>query len=161
MYSFSIVSLSPEETALLADAVAPMLHPGDAIMLKGALAAGKTYFVQALVRALGSSDIVTSPTFTIAHFYQTGAGQFLHIDAYRLADLAEFRDLGLDEYFDDSITAVEWGDKVESEFLDCLSIQFDPAGTDASRRQITVSSSGERWEPDLARLRDAMVRCVV
>ena len=61
---------SREETARVAAALAPFLRAGDAMMLKGPLASGKTAFVQELVAALGSTAEVTSPTFTLAQFYQ-------------------------------------------------------------------------------------------
>ena len=121
-------------------------------MLKGRLAGGKTNFVQALVAALGSEADVTSPTFTLAHFYPTSAGTFLHIDAYRLSSLAEYRDLGLEEYTEDSITAVEWGDKVERDFPDSLSIDFEFLPTGETSRKLTFAASGHRWVPTLEEL---------
>ncbi len=114
-------------------------------MLTGDLAAGKTFFVKALVRALGSRDDVTSPTYALVHFYETDAGQFLHADAFRLSSVAEYRDLGLAEYVDTSISAVEWGDKVASEFDDPLSIKLAFLGVGPSRR-LTLSAEGPRWK---------------
>src|ERR1044071_6366233 len=116
MNEFSVVCKGREETRAVAVALAPFLRPGDAMMLKGPLASGKTAFVQELVAALGSKAEVTSPTFTIAQFYPIAAGTFLHIDAYRLSSVAEFRDLGLEDYVAESITAVAWGDIVEADF---------------------------------------------
>src|ERR1035438_4495737 len=102
MYKFSVICRSPAETAAVAATIAPLLRQGDAIMLQGGLAAGKTHFVQALVGALGYAAKVTSPTFGIANFYHTEAGMFLHVDAYRLSSVAEYRDLGLAEYASES-----------------------------------------------------------
>src|SRR5678816_993977 len=98
----SVTCRSREETAVVAGVLAPLLRAGDAILLKGALASGKTAFVQELVAALGSQAEVTSPTFTLAQFYPLPAGTFLHIDAYRLSSIAEFRDLGLEDYVPES-----------------------------------------------------------
>lgn len=142
-----------EDTARVAAALAPMLRPGDAMMLKGALASGKTAFVQELVAALGSSSEVTSPTFTIAQFYPTPAGTFLHIDAYRLSSVAEFRDLGLEDYVAESITAVEWGDIVEADFSNALSIAFEFVPGEDNWRRLTFSANAERWEQVLEGLR--------
>lgn len=152
MNAFSIISQNREDTAQIAAAVAPMLRVGDSIMLKGGLAGGKTTFVQALVEAMGSETDVTSPTFTIAHFYPTKNGTFLHIDAYRLSSVAEYRDLGLEEYRLQSITAVEWGDIVEEDFPDSLSIVFEFVGHSDTSRKLTFSSSGNRWSPDISKL---------
>jgi tRNA threonylcarbamoyladenosine biosynthesis protein TsaE len=142
---FSVICQGDDDTAYIAAAIAPVLHPGDAMMLKGGLAGGKTTFVQALVAALGSEADVTSPTFTLAHFYPTRAGMFLHVDAYRLSSIAEYRDLGLEDYTYNSITAVEWGDKVEKDFPDSLSIVFEFVNNSETCRKLTFSSSTDRW----------------
>ena len=142
-----------KETARVAAALAPLLHPGDAMTLKGALASGKTAFVQELAAALGSEAEVTSPTFTIAQFYPTPAGTFLHIDAYRLSSVAEFRDLALDEYVAESITAIEWGDIVEEDFSNALSIAFEFVPGEDDWRRLTFSANAERWQPVLESLR--------
>ena len=94
---FAVTIGSPEQTARVAAVLSPHLTPGDVVLLTGDLAAGKTTFVKGVVTALGSTNPVTSPTFTLAQFYSTERGQVLHIDAYRLSGLAEFRDLGLDD----------------------------------------------------------------
>ena len=147
MNTFDVFCRSREETALVAEALAPLLRPGDTMMLKGPLASGKTAFVQELVAALGSKAEVTSPTFTIAQFYPIPAGTFLHIDAYRLSSVAEFRDLALEDFVAESITAVEWGDIVEHDFPNALSIAFEFVENEDNCRKLTFSASAERWEP--------------
>jgi tRNA threonylcarbamoyladenosine biosynthesis protein TsaE len=122
-------------------------------LLKGALAGGKTAFVQELVAALGSKAEVTSPTFTLAQFYPTPAGTFLHIDAYRLSSVAEFRDLALEDYIAESITAVEWGDIVEQDFPNALTINFEFVENQDNWRKLTFSAAAERWQPVLESLR--------
>jgi tRNA threonylcarbamoyladenosine biosynthesis protein TsaE len=151
--SFTVICKGREETARVAGFLAPLLQPGDSILLKGALAGGKTAFVQELVAALGSQSEVTSPTFTIAQFYQMPAGPFLHIDAYRLSSVAEFRDLALEDYIAESITAVEWGDIVEQEFPNALTIDFEFVQSQDNWRKLTISAAAERWQSVLASLR--------
>src|SRR5262245_27495789 len=151
--SFSVICKGREETARVAGLLAPLLHTGDSILLVGALAGGKTAFVQDLVAALGSKAEVTSPTFTIAQFYPMLAGTFLHIDAYRLSSVAEFRDLALEVYIAESITAVEWGDIVEHDFPDALTIDFEFVEDQDNWRQLTFSAAAERWQPVLDSLR--------
>ncbi|HEU4932933.1 MAG TPA: tRNA (adenosine(37)-N6)-threonylcarbamoyltransferase complex ATPase subunit type 1 TsaE [Pyrinomonadaceae bacterium] len=153
MNTFSVICKGREETARVAGLLAPRLRPGDSILLKGALAGGKTAFVQELVAALGSTAEVTSPTFTIAQFYPLPAGTFLHIDAYRLSSVAEFRDLALEEYIAESITAVEWGDIVEEDFPNALTIDFEFIENQDNWRHLTFSAAAERWQPVLASLR--------
>jgi tRNA threonylcarbamoyladenosine biosynthesis protein TsaE len=133
--------------------LAALLRAGDSILLKGALASGKTAFVQELVAALGSKAEVTSPTFTIAQFYPMPAGTFLHIDAYRLSSVAEFRDLALDDYIAESITAVEWGDIVEHDFPNALTIEFEFVENQDNWRRLSFSAAAERWQSVLESLR--------
>jgi len=153
MSGFSFTCKGREETARVAAALAPLLRAGDSILLKGDLASGKTAFVQELVAALGSKADVTSPTFTIAQFYPMLAGTFLHIDAYRLSSVAEFRDLALEVYIPESITAVEWGDIVEHDFPDALAIDFEFVENEDNWRRLTFSAKTERWQPVLESLR--------
>ena len=153
MEGFKVVCKGHADTESVAVAVAGLLRRGDAILLDGKLAAGKTHFVKALARALGSADAVTSPTYAIAHFYDTGLGRLLHIDAYRLSGPAEFRDLGLDGYFADSITAVEWGHIVADEFADHLAIDFEFADADDTVRALTFAGAGDRWAAAMGELR--------
>jgi len=138
---------------MVAGAIAPLLRAGDAIMLKGPLASGKTAFVQEVVAALGSKAEVTSPTFTLAQFYNTRSGNFLHIDAYRLSSIAEFRDLALEDFVPESITAVEWGDIVEQDFPNALAIVFEFVPNEDNWRKLTFSSTAERWQPVLVNLK--------
>lgn len=137
----------------MAAALAPRLRPGDSLLLKGPLASGKTAFVQELVGALGSKAEVTSPTFTLAQFYPIPCGTFLHIDAYRLSSVAEFRDLALEDFMAESITAVEWGDIVEQDFPNALSIDFEFVENEDNTRRLTFSATAEKWQPVLVELK--------
>ena len=156
MLRFSVTCKGREETARVAGMLAPFLRTGDSLLLKGALAGGKTAFVQELVAALGSKAEVTSPTFTIAQFYPMLAGTFLHVDAYRLSSVAEFRDLALEVYIPESITAVEWGDIVEHDFPDALTIEFEFVENEDNWRKLTFSARAERWQPVLESLRSQL-----
>jgi len=151
---FSLIAHSREETRAVAVALAPLLRLGDAMMLKGPLASGKTAFVQELVAALGSKAEVTSPTFTIAQFYTLPSGTFLHIDAYRLSSVAEFRDLALEDFVGESITAVEWGEIVEQDFPNALSINFEFVPNEDNSRKLTFSAPSENWKARLESLKN-------
>ena len=148
----SVTCKSREETARVAAALALYLRAGDAILLKGPLASGKTAFVQELVAALGSKAEVTSPTFTLAQFYPIADGTFLHIDAYRLSSVAEFRDLGLEDFVPESITAIEWGDIIEEDFTNAVTIVFEFVPNQDNWRKLTFSAAAERWQPVLVGL---------
>ncbi|WP_417244633.1 tRNA (adenosine(37)-N6)-threonylcarbamoyltransferase complex ATPase subunit type 1 TsaE [Celeribacter sp.] len=135
---------SEEDTAQIASALAGLLHPGDVVLLDGALAAGKTFFTRALVRALGSDETVTSPTYTIANVYETPAGPLLHVDAYRLKGAQEFYHLGLEDYLDTGICVIEWGERIKDYFDAPLSIRIGFGDTDTART-VTLSASASRW----------------
>lgn len=158
MNSFAVTADGPDDTARIAAVLAERLAPGDTVLLNGDLAAGKTTFVKAVAAALGSSDLVTSPTFALAQFYSAKETPVLHIDTYRLADVEEFRDLGLDEYAETAVNLVEWGAKVAGEFPCHLSIAFEQDDTDVERRTLAFSSSCERWTSVLASLHAELVK---
>lgn len=104
--------LLPDEatTCAVAAATAPLLMPGDLLVLSGDLGAGKTFFVRALCYALGldPDEPVTSPTFTLVHEYEADV-LVLHADLYRLSDPSEVEELGLEARRDDAVVVVEWG----------------------------------------------------
>ncbi len=143
--SIRVVAESPARTAAAAAAVAGQLRAGDVVLLHGELAAGKTTFVAAATAALGSPDQVTSPTFMLAQFYGGGRVPVLHIDTYRLAGVAEFRDLGLDEQLAESVTLVEWGGLVEGELPEHLAVTLTADPGAEQRRTITITGRGARW----------------
>ncbi|CAN5324339.1 tRNA (adenosine(37)-N6)-threonylcarbamoyltransferase complex ATPase subunit type 1 TsaE [soil metagenome] len=151
MHAVSTRSKQPDDTRKMARALASWLVAGDVILLKGGLAAGKTLFVSALAQALGATDPVTSPTFSLVHIYPTPLGDLIHVDAYRLETLAEFRDLGLDELAEAGVLAIEWGGLVETDYPAALEIEISEAGGDEAR-DIRLSSRSERWAPVLATL---------
>lgn len=106
------ISNSRDETKKIAAAFAKELKAGDVVCLIGDLGAGKTAFVDGLVNALGFTDYVSSPTFTLINEYTTDPPVY-HFDVYRIENAAELYDIGLDEYlFGDGICVIEWADKI-------------------------------------------------
>jgi tRNA threonylcarbamoyladenosine biosynthesis protein TsaE len=102
---------SASETEQLGARLAGGLAPGDVVLIEGELGAGKTTFVRGAARALGVTDAVTSPTFTIGQRYGADppVAYVSHIDLYRLASLRdEDPDLLADYIGPDTITFVEW-----------------------------------------------------
>ncbi len=106
-----------DEDALeeLAAEVADPLKPGDLVVLKGEVGAGKTTFVRAAARALGVREAVTSPTYQFARGYEGSAGGSAvtvnHLDLYRLEGLDVRDALDLDEYLrSGAVTFIEWAD---------------------------------------------------
>jgi tRNA threonylcarbamoyladenosine biosynthesis protein TsaE len=99
---------SPEETEALAAELAARLKPGDVVLVAGELGSGKTTFVRGACRALGVTDPVTSPTFTIGQLY-AGTPEVAHVDLYRLESIKAEDPALLDDYLTpERIGFVEW-----------------------------------------------------
>jgi tRNA threonylcarbamoyladenosine biosynthesis protein TsaE len=98
-------------TAAFATRLAAALGPGTVIWLSGGLGAGKTTLVRGVLRALGHTGKVRSPTFTLLEPYNLARFPVYHFDFYRFSSANEWRDAGFDEYFrSDGACLVEWPD---------------------------------------------------
>lgn len=138
--------LSVDALNRLAAGVARQLRGGDIVELVGDVGAGKTTFTKALAAALGVTETVQSPTFTISASYDLSTGgRLVHYDFYRLTDAGVMRD-ELREVVDDKdvITVLEWADIVADVLPDDrLTIRFDYL-PDESARQVSLQAHGER-----------------
>jgi len=148
---------SADATRSLAAAVAGLARAGDIVVLAGDLGSGKTVFVQGFARALGVTEPVTSPTFTLVRPYRGSGLQLLHADVYRLDHLSEVEDLGLIEQLDDrSVACIEWGDLVEPALpADFLEVRLE-AGEADDDRKLVVRAVGAGWVARLDELRRAL-----
>lgn len=91
------------------------------LLLKGNLGAGKTTFTKSLVKALGSDDNVDSPTYALVNEYNSLKGKIFHFDLYRVNDVEELYDMGIEEYLETGyLSIIEWPEIYENE-LDGLS----------------------------------------
>ena len=138
---------SAEETERLGAELARALTPGDVVLINGELGAGKTTFVRGAARALGVTDPVTSPTFTIGQRYTAAApvAYVSHLDLYRLASLRdEDPDLMADYIGADTITFVEWPDAGVREISElgriARRVTLTHAGGD--RREVEYTEAG-------------------
>jgi tRNA threonylcarbamoyladenosine biosynthesis protein TsaE len=96
------------ETEAVGERLAAELRPGDVVLVSGELGAGKTTLIRGACRALGVTQPVTSPTFTIGHTY-SGRLPVSHLDLYRLADLRQEDPALLDDYLTpESVAFIEW-----------------------------------------------------
>jgi tRNA threonylcarbamoyladenosine biosynthesis protein TsaE len=146
-------------THAIAAAIANLSRPGDIIVLAGEMGSGKTAFAQGFGRALGITEPITSPTFTLVHSYDTGSITLHHADLYRLDQLSEVADLSLDELAETAVVLVEWGDVAESLFVEHLEVRLETDLDDVERRDILLSASGSSWAARWERLRGAVTSC--
>jgi tRNA threonylcarbamoyladenosine biosynthesis protein TsaE len=102
-----VESASPEETERIGAALARELEAGDVVTVEGELGAGKTTFIRGAARALGITQPVTSPTYTIGHRY-AGDPDVSHLDLYRFEGMSDAEWGDLERYFDDAVVFVEW-----------------------------------------------------
>ena len=103
---FSINTLV-EWNDVVKEIIPELKHP--ILLLKGNLGAGKTTFTQVLLKALGSQDEVSSPTYSIVNEYDTPKGKVFHFDLYRLKNVDEAYDFGIEEYLDNAyLSIIEW-----------------------------------------------------
>ena len=110
-----------DEAAMLAfgEALASRLKSGDWVAIDGPLGAGKTVLCKGLLRGLGFSGEVASPSYAIVHQYDQPETNIAvaHADLYRLEDVAELDELGLAEERDGRITLVEWAERAGPKYM--------------------------------------------
>ncbi|MBK1895669.1 tRNA (adenosine(37)-N6)-threonylcarbamoyltransferase complex ATPase subunit type 1 TsaE [Chryseobacterium paridis] len=105
------------------------------LLLKGNLGAGKTTFTQFLLKNLGSDDEVNSPTYSIVNEYNTPKGKVYHFDLYRLKNIDEVYDIGIEEYLDNSfLCIIEWPEVYEE---DLYGLQY---------HDMSITNTGENRE---------------
>jgi tRNA threonylcarbamoyladenosine biosynthesis protein TsaE len=134
-----------EATHGIAAEIAALSRRGDVIVLAGEMGAGKTAFAQGFGAALGVTEPITSPTFTLVHTYDTGKVVLHHADIYRLSTQHEIADLGLGELADNGVVLVEWGDVVATAFGEHLQVRLEHDGDDENSRRIVLSGHGPSW----------------
>lgn len=113
------ISHSAEETIAIGEELGRSLVPGDVLILTGDLGAGKTQLTKGIARALGVTDDVTSPTFTIQMVYPGRDMDLNHFDLYRLERADQLEDTGIfDVLGADGVCVIEWGEQFADELGD-------------------------------------------
>lgn len=142
----------PAATERIGAALGLALRPGDAVLLRGGLGAGKSALARAAIAARlavgGAVEDIPSPTWTLAQVYEAAGGQIWHADLYRLGAPDEALELGLTEAFDTAVCFVEWPERLgalkPARALDAT-LQFDGEG-----RSLALTAHGEGWAAALA-----------
>jgi tRNA threonylcarbamoyl adenosine modification protein YjeE len=135
--------------------LAGLIRPGDVIALRGVLGAGKTELARALIRARAGAEIeVPSPSYTLVQDYSFPDLVIRHIDLYRIADLAELAELGLDAPGADEAWLIEWPERAEA-VLPPERLDLELRQGDAPDARIARLVAGDLWTDRLAALRAA------
>ena len=139
------------DTLALGAALARGVRAGMVIYLTGDLGAGKTTLARGVLRALGVTERVKSPTFTLVEPYTISSLYLYHFDFYRFNSSDEWMDAGFREYFNpESVCLVEWSEKASGQ-LPAPDVRV-AMEADGSGRSVTLSADTEAGEDCLKRL---------
>lgn len=140
---------TPDDTFGLGERLGADLKPGDVLLLKGDLGAGKTLLTKGILNALDFDiDEVTSPSFTLVNLYRTPAVDVYHIDLWRLDENSDVASaVGLDEIIgeESNVVIIEWSEKLRdfSHSRRIIEIAISGDGDDPRTIRVQMSSSAE------------------
>lgn len=144
MYKF--ISKCEQDTINFAENFAKELNKKDIIVLSGDLGSGKTKFVQGILKHFGLENEISSPTFTIVNVYNTSTCPIYHFDVYRLADIDEFYAMGGEEYFENGICLIEWGEIIKDALpSNYIKITFSKNDDNDDYRELNIERIS-RWK---------------
>ena len=140
------ISKSEQDTINFAENFANQLHKKDIVILSGDLGSGKTKFVQGVLKHFGLENEISSPTFTIVNEYNADICPIYHFDVYRLADIDEFYAMGGEEYFENGICLIEWGEIIEDALpSNYIKITFSKNEENEEYRELNIERIS-RWK---------------
>jgi len=129
----------PEDLKDAAHALIAFAGAEKLFIFEGDMGAGKTTFIKEICLALGVTDLVSSPTFSIVNEYLSDQGSLYHFDFYRIKNLQEAYDIGYEDYFySGSICLIEWPEKV-AELLPPAYIKVSISITGNMSREISFT----------------------
>jgi tRNA threonylcarbamoyladenosine biosynthesis protein TsaE len=157
MKSLKLISRSPAETQSLGRRLGELAHPGDIFFLSGNLGTGKTCLTQGIVWGLGSREYALSPTFVLMRQIE-GRLTLYHIDLYRLDQVEEISELGLDDYlYGQGLCVIEWAEKGLSVLpAEHLLVKIDYL--DDTGRRFEFFPHGKRYEKLLDQLKSFQLK---
>ena len=139
-------------TAEFGATLARALHGGLVIYLRGELGAGKTTLARGILQAMGVTERIKSPTYTLVEPYNLSKLYLYHFDFYRLRHPDEWLDAGFREHFNaESLCLVEWPEKAGAQ-LPPADLTVD-LGVDGDTRSMTLSAHTEAGTNCLRRLK--------
>ena len=148
-----LISHNEKETLDFGKTLASFLKKGDIVVLTGDLGSGKTKLTEGILTYYGLEDEISSPTFTIVNEYVKDNAKIFHFDVYRLEDSSEFYAIGGEEYFENGICIIEWGEIIQDALpKDYIHIQFERNDVDENTRILNITSYGEKYDELLNKL---------
>jgi tRNA threonylcarbamoyladenosine biosynthesis protein TsaE len=152
MNSLELTTRSPEQTQEFGTRLGKIARPGDVILLVGKLGAGKTCLTQGIAWGLGIKEYAASPSFVLVRELK-GRLPLYHLDFYRLENLAEIAELGLDEYFyGRGVSVVEWAEKALS-LLPSEHLLIEMSYVADSERRLQIRARGKRYREMVTQLK--------
>ena len=147
MVNYIFNSKSENDTLSFAKKFASKLNKKDVIVLSGDLGSGKTKFTEGILSFFGLENEISSPTFTIVNEYSKDDIKIYHFDVYRLEDSSEFYEIGGDEYYENGICIIEWGEIIEDALPnDYIKIDFSRNLDDENSRTLNIQSVGSKYD---------------
>ncbi len=152
MNQLLLISHSPEQTQRLGTRIGELALPGDIFLLSGELGTGKTCLTQGIAWGLNIKEYTLSPSFVIIRELY-GRLPLYHIDLYRLDQIAEIEDLGLDSYsYGNGVCVVEWAEKGLS-LLPTEHLLIQISYLSDTERSLQLKANGKRYLEILAQLK--------
>jgi len=152
MSQLEIITGSPEETQDFGARLGELARPGDIFLLVGKLGAGKTCLTQGIARGLGIREYAASPSFVVVRELY-GRLPLYHMDFYRLDNLEEIAELGLDDYFyGKGVSVVEWAEKGLS-LLPAEHLLVEMSYISDTGRRLKLKPAGKRYRELVAKLK--------
>ena len=155
MNTLKFITHSAEQTQKVGISIGKLAEPGDIFLLIGDLGAGKTCLTQGIAYGLDIQEYTLSPSFVIMRELH-GRLPLYHMDFYRLENIAEISDLGLDDYlFGEGVCVIEWANKGLTVLPeDHLLIGIDYLAD--NERSFVIEPRGERYIRMVQQLREAI-----
>ena len=135
------ISESAADTIKIGEDFAKRLKADDAVLYKGEMGAGKTYFTKGIAKALGVTEEVTSPTFALINEYY-GKINIFHFDLFRITGVDDLYGIGFFDYFNrNGVLCIEWSENIPdiADYFDAAyEVEIKKIGDE--RREISIRS---------------------
>lgn len=149
-HMLDFISHSPSQTERIGQRLGEQLQAGDVLLLLGEFGVGKTHLAKGIARGLGSTDLVTSPSFVLVNEYQAGPQHkrmpIYHVDLYRIEDPAEVTSIGLEDLLaGPGVCLIEWAERA-AQWLPAAHLSIYMQHLNETKRVLRFVPQGERYQ---------------